>query len=513
MNKKLITILTIIVLLVSMLVPMTVVNAAQSTAKVSLKANKTTINSGTNGGEIEYQVIVECTESMSGVQVNLEIPEGMEMIVPAWKNEIDEFGEPVKNPDGSNKQVADSKPYLNQDIINRNFNEYDFVLDTGVITLTDQNPFKLAKDGKAVIATFKCKIKDTSKKADYEVKIAFAEVQDASSVAMPVETQADKVSVVVSATGLKLNKNATTIKAGSTETLTATVVPADAEDKVVWSSSDTNVATVNNGVVTAKTVGKTTITAKTENGKYSATCEVTVECAHTNTQTVLAKPSTCKEAGHAEYTKCVDCGKILSGSDAPLALAEHTYVLVPEVKAVHTQTELKNGVKEHYKCSVCGKLFDLNKKEVSEEALVIKAEHTVTNVKQLDEEYHEGTCSQCGLVVKEKHLGEPATCTEKAVCDVCKATYGEVDPENHVHTETRDAVEATVEKEGYTGDVYCLDCGKLVEKGTVIPKVVPEEKPTDPTKPETGDNIMIYVSLLAISLVSIVTFSKFKKRK
>ena len=76
-------------------------------------------------------------------------------------------------------------------------------------------------------------------------------------------------------TGISLNKTSVSLKVNESVTLTATVTPADATDKTVtWSSSNTGVATVKNGVVTAVKAGTATITAKA--GTKSATCTVTV---------------------------------------------------------------------------------------------------------------------------------------------------------------------------------------------------------------------------------------------
>lgn len=85
---------------------------------------------------------------------------------------------------------------------------------------------------------------------------------------------------VQAVTGVTLNKNTTTIKVGGTETLTATVEPANATNKAVtWSSSDASIATVKDGVVTAVTPGTAKITVTTVDGNKTATCEVTVTTA------------------------------------------------------------------------------------------------------------------------------------------------------------------------------------------------------------------------------------------
>ena len=77
---------------------------------------------------------------------------------------------------------------------------------------------------------------------------------------------------------ITLNTDSATLKVGDTETLTATVTPENATKKdVIWTSSNTGVATVENGTVTAVKAGTTTITATAADGSgKSATCTVTV---------------------------------------------------------------------------------------------------------------------------------------------------------------------------------------------------------------------------------------------
>ena len=81
----------------------------------------------------------------------------------------------------------------------------------------------------------------------------------------------------VSVTGVTVSPTTLALKTGTTGTLTATVTPGTAAvTSVSWSSSDEAVATVDKGVVTAVAEGTATITAKTDDGGFTATCEVTV---------------------------------------------------------------------------------------------------------------------------------------------------------------------------------------------------------------------------------------------
>lgn len=82
----------------------------------------------------------------------------------------------------------------------------------------------------------------------------------------------------ISVKSVSLNKEKLTLSSGSIETLNAMVLPFNADNrKVSWSSSNRNVATVDyNGTVVAKNNGTAIITVTTEDGKYQASCEVTV---------------------------------------------------------------------------------------------------------------------------------------------------------------------------------------------------------------------------------------------
>lgn len=114
---------------------------------------------------------------------------------------------------------------------------------------------------------------------------------------------------VIAATGVTLKQNSLEVQAGKTATLEATVLPENATNKTVtWTSSNSTIATVNRdgvvtGVVTGVKAGTATITASTPDGRYSASCSVTVTAATAGAVTISSGRYT------DQSPLCLDIGK------------------------------------------------------------------------------------------------------------------------------------------------------------------------------------------------------------
>lgn len=103
---------------------------------------------------------------------------------------------------------------------------------------------------------------------------------------------------VIAVTGVKLSAASMTLREGDKRTLTATVEPANATNKnVEWWTSDLDVVSVtstsggSNGYVEARGAGKATVTVKTEDGEFSASCEITVEKKEVPVTGITIEPS------------------------------------------------------------------------------------------------------------------------------------------------------------------------------------------------------------------------------
>ena len=100
-----------------------------------------------------------------------------------------------------------------------------------------------------------------------------------SSTTPTVTSSTPSPSTPVAVSGVALDKKVATVNVGKKVTVKATVTPANADNKtLVWTSSNTKIATVSNGVVKGVKAGRVIITAKTTDGSnISATCTVTVK--------------------------------------------------------------------------------------------------------------------------------------------------------------------------------------------------------------------------------------------
>lgn len=185
----------------------------------------------------------------------------------------------------------------------------------------------------------------------------------------------------------------------------------------------------------------------TEDGEKTYTCtvcnttktEVIPATGHQHKEVRNAKKATCTEDGYTGDTYCTDCNTKLESGTVINKLG-HTWdngVITKEA------TETEEGVKT-YTCKTCG--------ETKTEKIPVTSHHwdqgTITK---------KATCTENGE--KTYH------CTDEG----CDKTWIETIPATgHQHTELRDKKTATCGEDGYSGDLYCKDCGQLISKGAVV---------------------------------------------
>lgn len=285
-----------------------------------------------------------------------------------------------------------------------------------------------------------------------------------------------------------------------------------------WSDSHTH--SWDSGVVTKQPTC-------TEAGTKTYTC---TSCGKTKTTEIAAtghqhteirnkKEATCKEEGYTGDTYCTDCGAKVSSGQA-IAKIDHTWdngKVTTEATCEHT------GVRT-YTCSVCGETKEeeipktdhtydegtVTKKPTCTETGIKTYTCTVcgaTKTEEIAATGHQHTevrnekeatctetgytgdtyCKDCGVklssgevISKKAHDYEvkdrqkPTCTTDGYVLSVCKACGDEkketLPATGHQHTEIRNKKEATCKAEGYTGDMYCKDCGEKLSDGKTIAK-------------------------------------------
>ena len=263
----------------------------------------------------------------------------------------------------------------------------------------------------------------------------------------------------IAVTGVSLNTKQLTIAIGEEKELTATIQPENATNKnVTWTSTKTDVVSVNAGKIMALKEGSANIIVKTENGAKTASCTVTVVTEHVhNLIHTEAKESTCKNTGNIEYWICEGCDKIFADADGEEEITVDD-IIIP--KKEHTPSE---AVKENEEAATCeeeGSYDEIVKCSVCGE--VISSEHKV--VPALEHDW--------GEWIETRPATETSTGEETRICkhdSTHKETREIPTIGQHVHNLIhKDAKEATCKETGNIEYWTCEGCDKTFadEEGT-----------------------------------------------
>ena len=188
-----------------------------------------------------------------------------------------------------------------------------------------------------------------------------------------------------------------------------------------------------------------------------------------------------KAGNTAEMTVTVNDGHTF-GEWASNGDGTHTRTCTVDGCSAGAQTENCIDANKDHKCDICDYI-----------------------ISECADDNKDHKCDYCGKKLTE-HTGGKATCTEKAVCEVCGKAYGEFDANNHSDLKHIDAKAATKDAEGNIEYWYCEGCGKYFsdKDGTKEIKkadTVTAKLKDDSKLPQTGDisNHALWIALLFVS--------------
>lgn len=128
-----------------------------------------------------------------------------------------------------------------------------------------------------------------------------------------------------------------------------------------------------------------------------------------------------------------------------------------------------------------------------------------------------GNTAEMTVTVNDGHTGGKATCTERAVCEVCGKAYGEPDPKNHTDLQHIPAKAATKTAEGNIEYWYCEACGKYFADAAATKEIKQADTVTAKLSgaaksPQTGGDSGVVTVLLLSGGAFICLVSRRKKR-
>ena len=187
---------------------------------------------------------------------------------------------------------------------------------------------------------------------------------------------------------------------------------------------------------------------------------------------------------------CDYCGKTISNHED--ANKDHVCDYCGKVFSNHEDAD-----KDHV-CDHCGKVIS-NHEDANKDHVCDFCGKTISNHEDADKNH---VCDYCGKVITN-HIGGKETCRDKAVCEVCGKSYGELDSKNHTDLKHIPAKAATEDSEGNIEYWYCSGCNKYYrgKDGTKEIKKADTVTAKLPKSPQTGDtsNLALWITLLFIS--------------
>ena len=128
-----------------------------------------------------------------------------------------------------------------------------------------------------------------------------------------------------------------------------------------------------------------------------------------------------------------------------------------------------------------------------------------------------GNTAEMTVTVNDGHTGGTATCTERAVCEVCGKAYGDPDGNHHANLKHIDAKAATKTAGGNIEYWYCEDCGKYFADAAATKEIKQADTVTAKLSgaaksPQTGGDSGVVTVLLLSGGAFICLVSRRKKR-
>ena len=201
---------------------------------------------------------------------------------------------------------------------------------------------------------------------------------------------------------------------------------------------------------------------------------------------------------------CDHCGKVISNHED--ANKDHVCDLCGKTISNH-----EDANKDHV-CDYCGKVFS-NHEDADKDHVCDCCGKVISNHEDADKDH---VCDFCGKVITN-HIGGNKTCRDKAVCEVCGKSYGELDPNNHTDLKLFPAKAATENSEGNIEYWYCSGCNKYYRGKDGTKEIAKADTVTAklPKSPQTGDNsnLMLWIALLLASGGVLTGVTVFDKRK